>query len=92
MSRTRPTELTILLEQDEREIILRYGGGWRSVCEQIEAKRRWRRPLNITAATFDWEQTVGELSYSLNHDKVPRALIEEVDAVAELLEFELRRR
>lgn len=82
-------KLTITLDWFERDLILRYGYPFDEIAAPLKAKRERRGNVRVTATLFDWEQVLGDLSRSLNHDQVPDELFDEVNAVADMIEFEV---
>ena len=75
--------MKLSLDEFERQLLLKYG------YPSESAKRKVAGKGPIVVERFEVELMVGDLSRSMNHGEVPDQLLEEVDALATRLEWEL---
>lgn len=58
--------IDIAFSQHYRTLILKYGLVFGGLSQQLEDARKVRGPVWISAEAGEWEQVVGDLSFSIN--------------------------
>ncbi len=87
----RREKISIVLTKRQRRLALRYGYPFEDIRSKLEKGVNENRKMEIAEDAFWWEQLVGNLAMSLNHGEVPDdGTYDEVDALADIIERELR--
>ena len=82
--------IDIAFSQHYRTLILKYGLVFGGLSQQLEDARKVRGPVWISAEAGEWEQVVGDLSFSINRGNLSTPLMFEINEIAQEIEFELR--
>ena len=87
--------ISIELEPVEREAILKYGYPFDDLEGELKKHQSVDSEVVVEASFFDWEQAVGQLSISVNHNgrdgnsKLQESTLLMLDEVASLIEREI---
>ncbi len=81
--------ISISLNLRERNLLLKYGYPFEQLKLQLDEKRKVKKETEISADEFEWNQAVGNIAITMNEDVDNEMLLEELECLASLIEFEI---
>jgi len=83
-------ELKIILTKRQRDLVSEFGYPFENIKQQIADNSLAKAAVEISDDSYWWEQLVGDLARSLNHNQVKgETLRAEVNVIADLIESSL---
>ena len=81
--------ISISLNPRERILLFKYAYPFEQLELQLKENKKFKNEREISADEFEWNQAVGNIAISMNEDIDNEMLLEELESLASLIEFEI---